>query len=120
MTQASRAFLDAYLECALWSSTERDDDGTPLADNYGVSDIAPESLASATEQCNAFVESAGELLADIDDSQAGHDFWLTRNHHGAGFWDRDLGEVGDKLTKLAHGYGSCDPYVGDDKLVYFS
>jgi hypothetical protein len=29
--------------------------------------------------------------------QAGIDFWLTRNRHGAGYWDRGLGITGDKL-----------------------
>lgn len=48
-----------------------------------------------------------------------HDFWLTRNRHGTGFWDRGLGRVGDKLTELAHTCGSRGVYVGDDNLVYF-
>ena len=50
--------------------------------------------------------------------RAGHDFWLTRNGHGAGYWDRGLGEVGDALTTAAEVYGSCDLYVGDDGKIY--
>jgi len=46
---------------------------------------------------------------------AGHDFYLTRNGHGAGFWDKDiydtLAENGcDKLTELAKITGSADAY----------
>jgi hypothetical protein len=48
-----------------------------------------------------------------------HDFWLTRNRHGAGFWDRGLGDVGKKLTELAHSCGERSVYLGDDNLVYF-
>ena len=48
------------------------------------------------------------------------DFWLTRNGHGAGFWDRGLGSVGDELTKNAKPFGSVDAYVGDDGKVYLS
>lgn len=49
---------------------------------------------------------------------AGIDFWLTRNGHGAGFWDRGLGDVGTRLTCAAHNYGSVDLYAGDDGLIY--
>lgn len=39
-------------------------------------------------------------------AQAGHDFWLTRQEHGAGFWDGDWPEpYGDMLTKAAEAYG---------------
>jgi len=48
----------------------------------------------------------------------GHDFALTRNRHGAGFWDLGLGELGDRLTEAANVYGSVDVYLGDDDQVY--
>lgn len=50
--------------------------------------------------------------------RAGHDFWLTRCGHGAGFWDRGLGDIGCKLTEAASVYGSVDLYIGDDGLIY--
>ena len=43
--------------------------------------------------------------------QAGHDFWLTRTGHGAGFGDRDLGEVGDRLAEHARSAGDRDVYL---------
>jgi len=53
-------------------------------------------------------------------SQAGHDLWLTRNGHGAGFWDRDLGEAGDKLTELSKEMGELTLLQGDgDGKLYF-
>ena len=36
---------------------------------------------------------------------AGHDFALTRNGHGTGFWDRGLGEMGDMLSNECKPYG---------------
>ena len=36
---------------------------------------------------------------------AGHDFALTRNGHGTGFWDSGLGEMGDMLTEECKPYG---------------
>jgi hypothetical protein len=47
---------------------------------------------------------------------AGHDFWLTRNGHGAGFWDRDLGEIGERLTKASEAYGSGYFWIENGKV----
>lgn len=41
----------------------------------------------------------------------GHDLWLTRQHHGTGFWDRDelkANGLGDKLTEVAHAMGEAE------------
>lgn len=63
-----------------------------------------------------------EDLIDGRFQQAGHDFWLTRNRHGAGFWEVSYWpkEVGDVLTKTAHEFGEISLYVGDDGLLYFA
>jgi hypothetical protein len=51
-------------------------------------------------------------------AMAGHDYWLTRNGHGTGFWDRGLGEVGDKLTAICK-YQERHLFVNDSgKLDY--
>lgn len=34
----------------------------------------------------------------------GHNFSLTKQHHGTGFWDRSLGDIGDRLTELSQIY----------------
>jgi hypothetical protein len=107
-----------YLIAALWSST--DEHGEPLDAVYSLDDIAPEAYAQALEDCTDFIASCGESLAALNPEQVGHDFWLTRNHHGAGFWDRGLGALGDYLTTMAHAYGECDAYVGDDGFIYLS
>lgn len=52
-------------------------------------------------------------------AQAGHDFWLTRNGYGAGFWDGDWPEpYADRLDKGAKCYGEFQTYLGDDGLIY--
>lgn len=122
------AFTRAYIECALWSSHDesREDEGDPLDDNYGLDDLAPETLARMVKDCADFRDcdewrAAGGTGA-WDDAQGGHDFWLTRNGHGAGFWDRysdGAGErLGDALTDRAKLYGECYLYVGDDGKIY--
>lgn len=109
-------FVEAYLECALWSSL--DDSGEPLDDTYDSGDIADDARTEMTRECTDFIDANTADLTNIDAGQAGHDFWLTRNHHGAGFWDRGLGDVGDRLTKAAHAYGDSDLYIGDDGKLY--
>lgn len=126
-------FTKHYIIAALWSTTDNSDEsgGSPLDENYSIEDIAPESIARIIEDCKDFQESNAELLAQAyelynwhpdaptPECSAGHDFWLTRNHHGAGFWDRGFpGELGQALTISAHSYGSYDLYVGDDGMIY--
>ena len=112
----------SYLETALWSST--DDDGNPLDDTYGVEDIAPETKQEAQQQLNDFFEYINELFLlnearkYRDDNHIAHDFWLTRNGHGAGFWDGAYGDIGDQLTAAAKSFGSVDLYVGDDNQIW--
>ena len=117
------AFTRAYIECALWASSDDSDEhgGEPLDRNHGLADIAPEALQRMIDDCRAFQEAIGALLEKYRDAgcemaDAGHDFWLTRNRHGAGFWDRGLKELGRQLTDAAHAFGECWLYVGDDGI----
>lgn len=69
------------------------------------SDFSNEAIAEIEADCKNFLDQAFDLVKD-NLSQAGHDFWLTRNHHGAGFWDGDWPEeAGKTLTALAHSFG---------------
>lgn len=116
-------FARAYITCALWSTNDNamPQGGEPLDRNYDVSDIAPETLTRMLEDCARFEHENASILpmfTSIARSQSGHDFWLTRNRHGAGFWDRGLGSVGDALTKAAHALGEFDLYIGDDGQIH--
>ncbi len=113
-------FMDAYIAAALWSSTHQESD-EPLDENYESTDIAPATMQKMIEDSLAFID------ANMDDimenmSRAGHDFWLTRNGHGAGFWDGDpwAKDVGERLTQSAHAFGGVDLSVGDDGKIYGS
>ena len=117
-------FARAYVECALWASCDDSDEhgGEPLNRNYGPADIATETLHRMIEDCRKFQETNGSLLERYEDAgygiaNAGQDFWLTRNRHGAGFWDRGLEELGQQLTDAAHGFGECWLYVRDDGRI---
>ncbi len=113
-------FTRGYIECAFWSSMD-DQGGEPLDAHYGIDDLAPETLAKMIADCEKFQLSNADDLAPFRLDQTGHDFWLTRNRHGAGFWDGDYPEdIGQRLTDSSHSYGSCDLYVGDDGKIYSS
>jgi hypothetical protein len=105
-----------YLETALWSSTTGED-AEPLDDTYEVDDIGDDTRAELLADVVSFIASEWRDLRDLDAGQVGHDFWLTRNGHGCGFWDRGLGERGDRLTAACKPYGGVDLYVGDDGAI---
>jgi hypothetical protein len=113
------AFTRQYIETALWSTTDNSDDsgGEPLDKNYSASDIAPETMELMIEDCADFQERYIELLSNsgIDDGQAGHDFWLSREGHGTGFFDESTidEEFQDPLQEAAESYGGFDLYLGD-------
>lgn len=111
-------FTTAYIACALWSST--DEDGDPLDGIFDVSDITQTTLDRMCEDCEAFQDENEVTLSKAgNDKKNGHDFWLTRNGHGAGFWDRGYSEnVGTILSKSSKVYGSFDLYIGDDGKIH--
>jgi hypothetical protein len=118
---SSTTFLDAYIAAALWSSS--DDNDTPMNELYGAGDLSGELMAQMIDDCAAFLARRGDLLRDEDLVYAGHDFWLTRNGHGAGFWDRPEvygEEEAQALTAIAESFGPVDLYVGDDGRIYGS
>lgn len=102
-------FVSGYLVAALWSSNSCD--GTPLDVLYRLSDISEKSRARARRECAEFVMSNAEDIKAAASSpgyswgSAGHDFWLSRNGHGTGFWDRkeiSHGGIGVRLSDSCH------------------
>lgn len=118
------AFTKAYVEAALWSST--DDNEVPLDRDHCIEDIAPSTLARIVAECDSFQSVNDALITEENTSsrygaseQAGHDFWLTRNGHGCGFWDGDWEEpAATQLDEASKAAGECYLYVGDDGLIY--
>jgi hypothetical protein len=124
---ALESFLEGYLECAIWSSTDPDTNGEPLdSRGWELSCLDPAARDRAETDCRAFLAAAYQAVDPAtpglpDASRMGHDFWLTRNGHGAGFWDGDYPEpAGDVLTEIAETFGEIDLYPGDDDTLYFS
>lgn len=103
-------FLRGYMACALWASSNESGEG--ITDDHDSSHMSKETLTTIASDCEAFLVAVGDVpheafeptLGDAQSAdnesladQMGHDFWLTRNGHGAGFWDGDwaAGSIGD-------------------------
>jgi hypothetical protein len=108
--------VTGYLAAALWTGyhypTEESFSSMTEMDHldslFTVDELSPSVVAAAREDVESFVRSNWGLLWDLDPEQVGHDFLLTRNGHGAGFWDRGLGARGDILSEACEPYGTAD------------
>lgn len=107
-----------YLTCALWTLANE-----TQFDAYTVEDFTPAALAQARDECADFLSLCareGLDVSGLEPRRFGHDFWLTRNGHGAGFWDRGLGALGGALTKWAKVAGSRDVIETDTDELEFT
>jgi hypothetical protein len=111
-----QTITQSYIECALWLTC--DDAGNPV--DTGVCDVSAElaeDMESDVADFLAYLEANNIPHDEWTDEQLGHDLWLTRNGHGAGFWDRGLPQ-GEALTAAAKTFGPVELYVGDDGNLY--
>ncbi len=116
--------VEQYVETLIWTGSDYSrmigDNPTPMDENFGVEDVSVEALREIEDDCHGFITIAWDMDgADrLSAENMGHNFALTRNRHGAGFWDNHLGELGAELTEWAHTFGEQDLYVGDDGKLY--
>lgn len=135
------AELTQYIDTALWSESIGEEfaiawadahpaEATPASDvsfqsfGFDSESLEPEAREAMARDLHDFIDScrpdALEFWArELGDGAIGHDFWLTRNRHGAGFWDRFGGDqegerIGRELTKEAHPYGEAHLFANDD------
>ena len=124
-------FMRGYVEAMLWANTFIKRPGKEDCETDDVRywyqgpgrwwEDTPVDLTDA----EAFWEAFGYVLLSLDYGErgenwlsaelAGHDFALTRNGHGTGFWDRGLGAIGDMLTEECEPYGSHNVTIEVDE-----
>ena len=111
-----REFTNAYIEAALWTYNDFPEDR-----------LDKDTLKKMKEDCAKFVKENEDTIDNGWDGCtsslhnnnpgysfpgaviSGHDFWLTRNGHGAGFWDGDWPEPeAAMLTKASEAFGEFD------------
>ena len=113
-------FTSAYIEALYFTDTG--DVEQPDSD----AELSNETRLDIEADCRSFWRRFGcyvtteVCVASFDDSvsQAGHDFHMTRNGHGVGFWEDEWPSAyRDMLTKGAMGYGSFDIGLDDDGQI---
>ena len=128
-----------YLIALLWTMPGDDECENP-GDVIALCDLPPETIEQAKQDVTDFVNACGALFdqamecygdgygqhqaAGSAEAAFGHDFALTRNGHGCGFWDRDREGLpkflGDALTRVCRKkFHECNLYIGDDGKAYF-
>ena len=108
------SFVSSYLATASWITCDSGEN----------TDFTREGKKIAAKECQLFIdriikefgeEQAMELLTvpgnDLD-YLAAHCFFLNRNGHGSGFWDREIefGEYADKLSNISKEMKGSDCY----------
>jgi len=119
--------VSAFIDALLWS--ECDENSEPFDENYSARDLSADTVATICADCAEFLRLCDAAnLSDFDTLalrhnnsasivNVGYDFCLTRNEHGAGFWDGDW-DKGDELTAIAQTFPPISLYLGDDGAVY--
>lgn len=111
------SFTAACIEALYFTDTGETEHGQPPSD----AELSEETRKDLEADCRSFWRRYGHYVEPAGQTaeQAGHDFWLTRNGHGAGFGDGDwLEPWATMLDKGAHSYGEFETYLGDDGLIY--
>lgn len=105
--EALDEFTRGYLDCAEWLLDDE-------VDRDKLRGWTKRAIGKAAADCAAFQRDNASLLERYEDAtgrdmaSAGHDFFLTRNGHGTGFWDRGDDPVLETLSGAASAYGQAD------------
>jgi hypothetical protein len=129
MRTVSTEMIKAHLEAALWSSfdwedLDENDEPTPLDKNFTVEDFCSDHCRMLARDLQIFLNLCESWLVDWSDEQIGHDFWLSRNGHGAGFFDSNS-PFAEDLQAIAVKFPEIDLFVtdgtgrGSSKIIVF-
>jgi hypothetical protein len=99
-------FYESYLECIYFTETGDIDQPESCAE------LDPDFLRDSLIDCLSFYSRIECYLANGEITQVGHDFWLSRNGHGTGFFDRGY-PMADKFQAYAEAYGQVDAAFED-------
>jgi hypothetical protein len=147
ITQEEKDYLKevvrGYVETALWTEEERledemgydedDDDEMSEIDaiiksynkkdfsNFEKEDIDADSLLDTYSDIKEFTNLLSDsTLDEVEPFDLGMDFWLTRNGHGSGFWDRGYSEETEEdLMSAVKNFKEKNLVIGDDLMLHF-
>src|ERR1035437_1508093 len=106
--------LNSYLETAIWAEESDEND----LQGKTIHEIDKNSKANSAIEMYQFLQKAQQEASDelntYDEEAIGHNLWLSRNGHGAGFFD----DNNDKLQNLARNMKPVDIYLSVDNKIY--
>ena len=96
----------------------------PSFEKFILDDMDNNSKIQAYLDIKNFIKMAGwaaimEAIQENGYFKLGMDIWLTRNHHGAGFFDYSY-EHEQELINAAHALKGVDLYLTDNNTIAFS
>lgn len=107
--------LSSYLETLIWSSVDFE---TESFDGLGIYDFAKDARAKCKSDIEKFISlvdvnplAVSEAI-QYDNNMFGHNFALSRNGHGAGFFD----DYSDVLQQICRDFGGAEIYVWRKKI----
>jgi hypothetical protein len=106
--------VQGYLAAAEWLLDDESEPEEGGIDRDKVRGWSRDAQKEAKADCRDFLKAQAADIAIYckesgrDMSSVGHDFWLSRNGHGAGFFDRGNHPVFDRLQAAARIYGGAD------------
>ena len=111
-TKKEMQFISAYFECAEFTDLDNESEaaakGLPFCEAWKREQVI---------ECLSFLVYAAPYLSDDAYTQAGHDFWLSRNRHGTGFFDRDSNYYSEParnyLQRKAEKFAEVWPFYDD-------
>lgn len=108
----NQLILEAYLEALLW--TNEYDDKT-------IFNFSKKAVKQSENDILSFLhkvelnDTACEELSTLSESEIGHNFLLSRNRHGAGFFD----DYNDELQKLSNEFPEVNIYKNRKVIEIF-
>lgn len=111
--------ISQLFETLIWQATNLE--GTLLDYlNFDRDDIDPRDQATLIEEFRVFVQSNQDDVHDFMEAtgftidHVAHNYILTRNRHGAGFWDHTDHPSAERLSEACQFQGTIDVYISDD------
>ena len=111
-----------YINGALWvecSHVGEFEDDSFQDCGFDAGDLTAEAYYMVVDLCKDYLAKVGNLVdhADMEDSDVGYNLYLTIAGHGAGFWDRGLGKIGEDLSDLCDGLPALRFFVTDENKI---
>ena len=115
-------FTQGYVEAAFFTDSNDPDDSQEKLEFASFDQLDSETITTMVADCARFravLPNAARSEISERQSEAGRDFWYTRNRHGVGYWDGDYPEIAAKqLEQESKRFREIRLVRGDNGEIY--